>query len=119
MSRWERTNQWAGLIVFGFPVAAGVVAVMATTVRFGVATVVEAAALPLLIIALPGLIWVFYLRSSRKRPRPLKWCVALAASLVVLATSPIGLWTWPCLGVLGSELARLALATTSPRSGSD
>lgn len=115
MSRWERFNQWAGLIVFGFPVAAGVVAVMAGILRFGVAAVFEAVALPLLVIALPSLFWVFYLRSSRKGSRPSKWCAALAGSLVVLATSPIGLWTWPCLGVLGSELARLALGATAPR----
>lgn len=116
MRRWRRLNRWAGLIVFGFPVAAGVVAAMATAARFGVTSIAVAAALPLLVVALPGLLWVLYLRSRGKKSRPLRWCVALAASLFVLATSPVGLWTWPCLGVLLSELARLAVAATSPRS---
>lgn len=112
MRRWRRINEWAGLIVFGFPVAAGVAAAITTAARFGVTSIVVAA-LPLLVIASPGLLWIIYLRSSRRRSRPLKWCVALAVSLVVLATSPIGLWTWHCLGVLLSELARLVVVATS------
>jgi hypothetical protein len=118
MRRWSRFNQWAGLIVFlGFPVAVGVVTVVATAARFGVTSVAAAAGIPLLVVvALPGVLWVLYLRSSGRRHRPLRWCAALAASLFVLATSPIGLWTWPCLGVVLSELARLAVVATSPQS---
>lgn len=113
MRRWMRYNRWVGLVIFGFPIAVGVVAVADTVGRFGL-TAIGAAGLALLVIALPGLLWVGYWRrcdhSSTTRAR---WTavlvLALAGSLVALATTPIGFMSGPGAGVLLSELARLTV----------
>lgn len=113
MSRWMRCNRWAGLVIFGFPTAVGAAAAAGTIARFGLAAV-AAAGPALLVIALPVLLWVIYWRrSDRSATTRARWTaalvLALVASLVALATTPIGFMSGPGTGVLLSELTRLTV----------
>ena len=108
MRRWQKFNRLAGIGIFGFPVALGIIAVVATSTRLGLWAAVTESTLPLLLISCPLLLWVSYARRPvvTRRAKVL-WLVALVLSLVLLASTPISFWTGPCLVVLTSEVARV------------
>lgn len=108
MRRWQKFNRLAGIGIFGFPVALGIIAVVATSTRFGLWSAVKESTLPLLMISCPLLLWVSYARRPVvTRRAKMLWPVVLVLSLVLLASTPISFWTVPCMVVLISEVARV------------
>ena len=108
MRSWQKFNRLAGIGIFGFPVVLGIIAVVATSTRFGLWAAVKESTLPLLLISCPLLIWACYARRPvvTRRAKVL-WLVVLVLSLVLLASTPISFWTGPCLVVLTSEVTRV------------
>jgi hypothetical protein len=108
MRSWQKFNRLAGIGIFGFPVLLGIIAVVATSTRFGLWTAVKESTLPLLLISGPLLIWACYARRPviTRRAKVL-WLVVLVLSLVLLSSTPISFWTGPCLVVLTSEVTRV------------
>lgn len=115
MTRWMRANTAAGYLVFGLPVLLAIPALGATITRFGVWTTLTSAALPVLVVTAPLLLWNRYTRHrpARKVAR-LTWAAIAALTFVLLASSPLWFWTGPVLAVLLSELARALLASRTP-----
>jgi hypothetical protein len=115
MSRWRTANRWAGLVVFGFPAVMSVPAVVATVARFGVWPALSAAALPVVVVCLPLWVWVGYFRRPpRSRRSRVAWGGVAAATLGLLATTPVWWWVAPVLLVVVSEAIRLAVAARWP-----
>src|ERR1035437_9250595 len=108
MRSWQKLNRLASVGIFGFPVVLGIIAVVATSTRFGLWAAVKESTLPLLLISCPLLIWACYVRRPvvTRRAKVL-WLVVLVLSLVLLVSTPISFWTGPCLVVLTSEVTRV------------
>lgn len=110
MSRWKQTNTVAGYIVFGLPALLAVPALVSTIARFGLWTTLTSAALPVLVVTAPLLLWIRY---TRRRPlwrlARLGWTGVAVLILLNIAASPIRFWTGPVLAVLLSEIVRVHL----------
>lgn len=109
-TRWKTANTWAGRLVFGFPAAMTVPALLSTFVRFGLWETL-AAAVPLTVVAwLPLLLWHRYTRHRpSSRSTKIAWALVAMVALAGLALSPLFFWAGPALIVLFSEVLRLAL----------
>ena len=111
MTRWKQINTLAGYVVFGLPSLLALPAMVATIARFGLWDTLTSAALPLVAVATPLLLWIRY---TRHRPvwrlARVTWAGIAGGALLLLASTPIWFWTGPVLALIASELLR-ALAS--------
>ena len=115
MTRWRQLNTIGGYVVFGLPSLLAIPALMATIARFGLWATLTSAALPVIAVAIPLLLWARY---TRHRPvwkiARVTWAALALVSLTLIAASPIWFWSAPVLAVLLSEVLRAGVASLSP-----
>lgn len=115
MTRWKQINTIAGYVVFGLPSLFALPAMAATIARFGLWDTLTSAALPLVAVVLPLLLWIRY---TRHRPvwkiARVTWAGIAGSALLLLASTPIWFWSGPVLAVIASELVRALASSRGP-----
>lgn len=108
--------EWAGLTVFGIPVALAVRALMSTLAHYGVWDTLIHASLPVLVACLPLTLWVRYTRHRpTRRAGMVAWSLTATILLASIALSPLWFWAVPSMGVLTAEALRVLAGTIQSR----